>query len=108
MHIMEDVSVICNPEFTIDNLAIMVNSKHYYVSQLINSIQNKNFRSFLNTYRIREAQRIFSETDISQFTVEYVSTQVGFKSRTAFREAFKEITGVSPSFYIKSLQKGDN
>jgi len=105
--IMEDVSIICNPEFTIEHLAMLVNSKHYYVSQLINTALEKNFRSFLNTYRIREAQRIFADTDLSQYTIEYVSTQVGFKSRSAFREAFKEITGVSPSFYIKSLQESN-
>ena len=103
--IMEDVSVICNPTFSIDNLAVLVESKHNYVSQAINSSLNQNFRSFLNTYRIREAQRIFSELDVAKYSIEHVALQVGFKSRSAFREAFKDITGLSPNFYIKSLQE---
>jgi len=103
--VMEDVSVICNPTFSIDNLAVLVDSKHNYVSQAINSTLNQNFRSFLNTYRIREAQRIFSELDVAKYSIEHVALQVGFKSRSAFREAFKDVTGLTPNFYIKSLQE---
>jgi len=105
LSIMEDVSVICDPSFTIDNLAILVDSKHNYVSHVINSVMNQNFRSFLNTYRIREAQRLLSELDTTKFSIEHIALQVGFKSRSAFREAFKDITGLNPNFYIKSLQE---
>ncbi len=103
--IMEDTEVICNPKFSINVLASLVEANHIYVSQVINNTLHKNFRSFLNGYRIREAQRLFSETDAAKYTIESVSLQVGYKSRSTFREAFTEITGVSPSFYLKSMQE---
>ena len=99
--VMEDTSVVCNTEFTIDKLADLVQSNRTYVSQTINSALEKNFRTFLNSYRIQEAQRLFSEPDK---TVETVALNVGFKSQSAFRDAFKEITGVSPNFYLKSIK----
>ena len=102
--IMDNTSIICDPKFSVENLAELVQSNQLYVSQVINDVMKKNFRSFLNSYRIREAQRLFSEPDTAKYTIEAVSVQVGFKSRTAFRETFKEITGVSPNFYIKSIQ----
>jgi AraC-like DNA-binding protein len=102
--IMEDTSVICDTAFSINKLAAMVQSNHTYVSQVINNILKKNFRSFLNSYRIEEAQRLFSEPDAARYTIEAVSFQVGFRSRSAFRDAFKEITGVSPNFYLKSMR----
>jgi AraC-like DNA-binding protein/Tfp pilus assembly protein PilF len=100
--LMEETSIICDTEFTIDKLAELVQSNSSYVSQIINSDLKKNFRSFINSYRIREAQRLFSEPDATKYTIESVALRVGFKSQTAFRDAFKEITGVSPNFYLKS------
>lgn len=103
--IMSDTAVICDPKFSINVLAGLVRSNHQYVSQVINCGLSKNFRSFLNGYRIREAQRLFSEPDSGKFTIEYVSQSVGFRSRSAFREAFTEVTGVNPAFYLRSLQE---
>jgi tetratricopeptide (TPR) repeat protein len=102
--IMEDASMICDTEFSVDKLAELVQSNSVYISQTINTALNKNFRSFINEYRIREAQRIFSEPEASKYTIEAVALKVGFKSRNRFADAFKEITGVTPKFYLKSLQ----
>lgn len=103
--LMEDASIICDPKFSLDKLAELLQSNHAYVSQVINSAMNKNFRSFLNSYRIREAQRLFSEPDAAKYTIESVAQSVGFKSQSSFRDAFKEITGVSPNYYLKSMQE---
>jgi tetratricopeptide (TPR) repeat protein len=104
---MENTSLICDTDFSVGKLAEAVQSNDMYVSQAINTILKKNFRSFLNEYRVREAQRLFSEPDAAKYTIEFVSLSVGFKSRTAFRDAFKEITGVSPNFYIRSMQNAN-
>jgi len=103
--IMEDAAVICDTEFTLDKLADLVDSNRVRVSQVINNGLKKNFRTFLNEYRIREAQRLFSESDTTKYTIEFVALKVGFKSRTSFIAAFKETTGVSPGFYLKALQE---
>ncbi len=103
--VMEDTSIICDTEFSLDKLAHLVHSNHAYVSQVINHVLKKNFRSFLNTYRIREAQRLFASPDAAKYTIEFVAFKVGFKSRNAFSDIFKEITGVNPNFYLKAIQK---
>jgi YesN/AraC family two-component response regulator len=105
LSIMEDKTIIFNPKFTIDTLAGLIHQNHKYISEVINTSFNKNFRSFLNSYRIKEAQRLFLEKDTEKYTIEFVSQSVGFKSRSSFREIFKEITGVNPAFYIKSLKE---
>ena len=101
--IMEETAIICDPKFTIDKLAELTGSNQTYVSQVINESLHKNFRAFLNGYRIREAQRILSQPDASKYTIEAIALQVGFMSRSTFREAFQEVTGVAPSFYLKFL-----
>ena len=105
--LMEDPSIFCDTDFSVDKLAELVQSNQKYISQVINNVLKKNFRSFLNSYRIREAQLIFSDPDVKRYTIESVALRVGFKSRNAFREAFKEITGVSPNFYLNSMQERD-
>ncbi|MDR0436921.1 MAG: AraC family transcriptional regulator [Bacteroidales bacterium] len=104
--IMEDMSIICDVEFSVDKLAELVHSNQKYVSQVINNVLKRNFRSFLNTYRIREAQRLFSEPDAAKYTIDSIALRLGYKSPSTFRDAFKEITGVSPNFYLKSIQNG--
>ena len=103
--IMKDTSIICDPKFSIDKLAELVQSNQNYISQVINANLKKNFRSFLNEYRIREAQRLFSESDTTRYTVEFVAFKVGFKALSSFRDTFKDITGVSPTFYLKEMKK---
>ena len=103
--IMEDISIISDTKFSIDKLAELVNSNQKYVSRVINNSLQKNFRSFLNSYRIREAQRLFSKPDAIKYTIDSIALKVGFKASSAFRDAFKEETGVSPNFYLKAMQE---
>jgi AraC-like DNA-binding protein len=102
--LMEDTAIVCDTDFSINKLAELVHSNQKYVSQVINNSLEKNFRSLLNDYRIREAQRLFSEPDAGKYTIEAVALQVGFKSRNGFCNTFKEVTGISPNFYLKSMQ----
>jgi YesN/AraC family two-component response regulator len=102
--IMKDTPAICNPKFSINTLAGLVQANHIYVSVVIHIVLGQNFRSFLNSYRIKEAQRLFSEPESAKYTIEGVALQVGYKSRTTFREAFKEVTGVTPTFYLTQIQ----
>jgi len=105
LNFMENTSDIYNPDFTMDKLSNSISSNNLYVSQVINNVLKTNFRTFLNSYRIREAQRIFSNPDNTMYSVEYVANKVGFMTRKTFDEVFKEKTGVTPSYYAKSLKK---
>lgn len=100
--IMEDSSDVYAPDFSLDRLAVLVNSKTKYVSQVINEFYKKNFNSFLGEYRIREACRRMSDTArYGNYTIEAIAVSVGFKSRSAFFTVFKKITGITPSEYLK-------
>lgn len=100
---MDNENDIYSPDFSIDKLALSVGSKPKYVSQAINSCCKKNFRTFLSEYRIREVCRRFSEKDkYGGYTIEAIATSVGFNSRSAFITAFKRITGITPSEYMRT------
>jgi tetratricopeptide (TPR) repeat protein len=107
LQLMKNTALICDTEFSLNKLTELVDSNQTYVSQTINFAFKKNFRTLLNDYRIREAQRLFSDPAAAKYTIESVSLQVGFKARSAFINAFKEITGVTPNFYLKSMNEQD-
>jgi AraC-like DNA-binding protein/Tfp pilus assembly protein PilF len=102
--LLKDVSVVCDPELSVEKLADLLQSNRAYISQVVNDTLKKNFRALINEYRIREAQRLLLDMDISKYTIESIALRTGFKSRNTFNIAFKDITGVTPSFYLKSMQ----
>jgi len=55
---------------------------------------------WLHRARIRQAQHLLETT---RHSVERIATQVGFGSPTAFRDRFKNTTGVSPHTYRRSF-----
>lgn len=103
LDIMNNSSAFCDAEFSLNKLAEMVGSNSSYVSQVINQNFDKNFRSFINGYRIKEARRILSDPIGRKYSIASIASMVGFKSKGTFNLIFKEVTGITPSSYIKSL-----
>lgn len=103
LNVMENTKAFCDVDFTLIKLADMVGSNSAYVSQIINDSFKQNFKTFINDYRIKEARRMLSEPEYKKYSIRSISTMVGFKSRSRFDIIFKEITGITPSFYVRSL-----
>ncbi|MGY8932572.1 MAG: helix-turn-helix domain-containing protein [Flavobacteriales bacterium] len=58
---------------------------------------------FINKYRIKDARQMLSNPGNNNLTIEFIAFSVGFESKSSFNNAFKNYTGITPSFYIKSL-----
>lgn len=97
--VMGDISVISDPDFNLQQLASLVGSNTKYVSWVINSTYNKNFKTYLNDYRIEEASKLLVDKEYCNLTLRAISLQVGFKSTTSFNTAFKRVIGMTPSAY---------
>ena len=57
----------------------------------------------LASYRIDEAKRILSGDKKDKITIEEISEMVGYNSKTAFNNAFKKLSGKTPSEFRKSV-----
>lgn len=100
--VMEDPDAICRQDFSSKQLAEMVSSNTTYVSQVINEAFGVSFSTLLGNSRIRLVCRRASETSLyDNLTIEGIANSVGFKSRTAFLNAFKREVGLTPSEYMK-------
>lgn len=102
VEVMENTLEFCNPDFSLSALAKLVGSNTKYVSMAINDSMGKNFRSFVNEYRIKEAcRRMLDDAHYGNLTIQSIAESVGYKSPTNFISSFKKITGITPSIYQK-------
>ena len=88
---------------SINDVALQLSSNRTYLSQAINMRLNKNFVSYINELRIKEAVRKISSGKYKEMTIEGISVEVGFNNRISFNSAFKKYTGILPSYFIREL-----
>lgn len=99
---LDDVSVISREDFSLSMLAQKVGSNTKYVSTVINDTYGRNFKSYLNEFRIREACRRLSDTEhYGNLTIEAIYRELGYKTAAGFIQAFRKINGMTPSQYQK-------
>ena len=104
--IMENPAIYCDPDFSIQTLAGLVDSNTKYVSQAINSIAGMNFRTYINTLRVKVARtRLAGSAEYSNQTIQSVAESVGFRSPSNFVIAFKRVMGITPSAYQKLVRQ---
>lgn len=100
--VMNGCDAYCSPDFSIDSLADMVGSNPKYVSEVINDCFGKNFRAFLNEYRIKRAIDMLEDfSAYGNLTIKAISENVGYKSPATFISRFSKATGLKPSVYQK-------
>lgn len=94
---MTEKNVFKNPNLKLNDLASEINVSAHQLSQLLNDNLGKGFTLFINEYRIEEACRILSATD--NLTIEAISDEVGFNSKSTFFSSFKRLKGMTPAQY---------
>lgn len=70
-----------------------------YFSKIFREISGNTFTDYLNGVRIKEAQRLMHETNMS---IAQIAKKIGYNSSTHFGRTFKNHTGLSPLSYKKS------
>ena len=105
---MRKEKLFLRKDLTLEQLAKMLDTNRRYVSIVINERFQKNFSSFINEFRIKEAMRLMSNPEYKKYTIESIAEKVGFNSISAFNSAFKKVAGVTPSTFMKSVKKSSS
>lgn len=105
--ILANSKELFDTDFSLQRLADLTETSYKKVSQVINEKAGCNFNNLINEYRVKEACRRMNDTEqYGKYTIEAISTSVGFKSRSTFLLQFKRVTGLTPSEYQRA-QKSD-
>jgi AraC-like DNA-binding protein len=96
-HEFESKNYFENNLASLSELAKRLGESPHHVSQVINEKLNRNFFELLAHYRVEKAKKIISGDKDNKLTIEEISEMVGYNSKTAFNNAFRKITGKTPS-----------
>jgi AraC-like DNA-binding protein len=92
-------------DYSLERLVADINIHRYALSAFINREYGMGFREFLNRYRVNYFKDNVDNHKWKNLTLEAIAEQCGFNSRSTFIKNFKEITGQTPSEYIKTSKE---
>ncbi len=101
-HFLSDKTYLKN-SFSISDLSQAVGCPTHQLSAYLNNYLGMNFNEYINHQRITYLLGQLTENpEWRLFTLEALGQKVGFNNRYTFLNAFKKVTGETPSVYLKS------
>jgi len=102
IELVEKEKIFQNSKLSVYDLAEILKTNKTYISVSINNVLKKNFRQFINEYRIDEAKKLLVDPKFDHISIEGIAQTVGFISKSTFNVTFKKQAGVIPSDYRKA------
>ena len=98
--LMTKNEMFLDENLSLPQLADCLGISPHQLSQFLNTRLNKNFKMFVNEYRIAKAKELLIQDKDAKVLA--IALDVGFKSKSTFNAAFLKVTGTAPSQYRKS------
>lgn len=89
--------------FSLQDLANAVYTNKVYLSKTINRYSGKNFRQYVNYYRVMYAMELYREN--MGLRISELTQLSGFRSTTVFLRSFKYVMGEQPSHWCSRVRK---
>lgn len=95
-----DTGLFREHDLTLSQLSRRTGIHEYQLRILINQVMDyRNFREFINSYRLREVQMNLSRPELETVPITTIALDAGFNSIPSFNRVFKAEFGVAPSEY---------
>lgn len=92
-----------NEKFSLQDLAVNLESHPRIVSEAIKTLGSKNFNDFVNGSRITEFERLVKAGKHKNLDMVSLAMECGFGSKSAFFRAFKNKLGITPMEFVKNI-----
>lgn len=99
--LMKEKKPFLMPSFPLNELAKELELPPRYVSFLINEYVGKNYKEYINSYRIEAFLEKAKSEESNYKTLLGLAFDSGFSSKSTFNQVFKDQMGQSPSEYLK-------
>ncbi|AET67192.1 response regulator containing CheY-like receiver domain and AraC-type DNA-binding domain [Desulfosporosinus orientis DSM 765] len=93
-------------QLTLEEVARQVHLSPAYFSCLFSKEQKQTFSNFLITTRLEKAKELLQQNPF--VSISEISQQIGYKDANYFSRVFKEMTGIPPGLYRKSILKNES
>ena len=98
---MQATKAYLRPDISLALFAKEANIPQRTLSRAINGYLGCNFFEFVNRMRIEEAKRLLHQLKTSDFNIDSIYADCGFRSRSTFFMVFKKMTGKTPAAYLE-------
>lgn len=93
---------------TIADLSSILNVNTKYLSHVLNHDLGKDFNKFINENRIYYIlDKLYNDEKYRLYKLSFLAKECGFSSHAKFSTVFKMFTGVTPSSFVKHLDKNE-
>lgn len=105
---LEEKLYYLNADFTQQTVAKKIKTNTSYISIVVNKYYKKNFGEYSNELRINYAiNEMIKNPKYRKYSTQAIAESVGFKSAISFTKSFNKRTGVTPTQFIKGLEKNN-
>lgn len=90
-----------DPNFSLDDLAKQLDVPKHHLYYCLNSVLDIKFTTLRTQLRVEYAKELLLSDSLKSLSMEGIWPKTGFSSRTNFFVTFKEVTGYTPTEFIK-------
>lgn len=116
---MEEMQAICKqasdyavstkaylrPDISLALFAKEANISQRTLSRAINSCLRRNFFEFINEMRVEEVKRRLMKLETSDYSIDSIFAECGFRSRSTFFLVFKKMEGKTPAAWLEEMRQ---
>jgi AraC-like DNA-binding protein len=102
--LMKTDKLYLDPELTLQDLASGLSTTIHKLSQVINEQFGQNFYDYINTQRVEEVKKRLQDSRYNHLKVIAIAYDCGFNSKSAFYNAFRKATAMTPVEYRNKYQ----
>ncbi|BFM10601.1 hypothetical protein R50072_07540 [Simiduia litorea] len=107
-HAVKQQALFKIPRLSLQDLANTTGLLVRDISSAINKGSGKNFSDYINGLRVDYVKTTLSQTSEQRGNLLDLALMAGFNSKTAFNNAFKNQSGLTPSQYLQTLDTGSD
>lgn len=100
--LMQEKKPFLQGDYNLQQLAEELSIQPHKLSAFINNIMGSNFNDYLNSQRITYCIDLINNQQTDHLNINGLASLCGFNNRNTFSIAFKKVTGISPSEYLRN------
>ncbi len=103
-HYLCSTKAYLRPDLSLAMLAKETRIPARSLSRSINTYLRRNFFEFINEMRVEEAKQRLMALETSDYNIDSIFAECGFRSRSTFFLVFKKVEGETPAAWLKEQQ----
>jgi AraC-like DNA-binding protein len=102
-HLLKEQKIFLESDISLTTLSKRLKTSTQKTSFTINTKAGCNFNEYINRYRVAYSIYLLNKEEGRNLTIASIGTEAGFNSLSSFNQAFKKVTGKTPSQFREGI-----